>query len=221
MANLVLAFAELVGGAVVLDAAIKGDTITNVVQGKATQHPLTSTSTTATTGSGPASVGAGTEATPADVAGAQTGTLDKAVSLALGAAAEEGKLHNWTYTQASPGRTNELRDPIGTQQFSADCSGFIDDIYKWAGLPSPFGTTYTGAGFVSSLNPNVQWKKVTEATAVPGDIAFFPDHVALYIGGGMVVNMGAQGEPYVTSLENEITGHNGVFDGLYHLVGAA
>lgn len=40
VANLVLAFAEIIAGAVILDAAIKGDSITNVVQGKATQHPL-------------------------------------------------------------------------------------------------------------------------------------------------------------------------------------
>jgi hypothetical protein len=53
MANLVLAFAELLGGAVLVDAAIKGDSIANVIQGKATPHALDGT------GGGGASTGAG------------------------------------------------------------------------------------------------------------------------------------------------------------------
>ncbi len=40
MANLVLAFAELLGGAIILDAGIKGDSIANVVKGQATQNPI-------------------------------------------------------------------------------------------------------------------------------------------------------------------------------------
>lgn len=40
MANLPLAFAEILAGAIILDAGYKGDSITNVVLGKATQHPL-------------------------------------------------------------------------------------------------------------------------------------------------------------------------------------
>jgi hypothetical protein len=59
MANLVLAFAEVLAGAVVLDAAIKGDSITNVVQGKATQHALVSGSNTAGAGGGGATTSTG------------------------------------------------------------------------------------------------------------------------------------------------------------------
>lgn len=56
MANLVLAFAELLGGAVILDAAIKGDSIGNVVRGSATQTGLSgSSSTTSATSSGSSS----------------------------------------------------------------------------------------------------------------------------------------------------------------------
>lgn len=40
MANLPLAFAEILAGAIILDAGYKGDSITNVVLGKATQHPF-------------------------------------------------------------------------------------------------------------------------------------------------------------------------------------
>lgn len=60
MANLPLAFGEMLVGAIILDAGIKGDTIANVVQGKATQHPLPGASdSTAPTGTGGASVNVG------------------------------------------------------------------------------------------------------------------------------------------------------------------
>src|ERR1700746_1016957 len=44
MANLPLAFAEVLVGAIVLDAGVKGDSIANVIRGRATQHPLAATS---------------------------------------------------------------------------------------------------------------------------------------------------------------------------------
>lgn len=64
MANLVLAFAELAIGAVVIDAAIKGDSITNVVQGKATQNPVTGLGSGGGTTSSSSSSTTGTTATP-------------------------------------------------------------------------------------------------------------------------------------------------------------
>jgi hypothetical protein len=85
VANLVLAFAEMLGAAVLLDAAIKGDSITNVVQGKATQHPLTAssstTSATPATGAG-SPVPAGSYTNP--VPGAATGRIDQGVDYTLG-----------------------------------------------------------------------------------------------------------------------------------------
>lgn len=89
MANLPLAFAELLGGAILLDAAIKGDTIANVVTGKATAHPLpgsqtsqigsgggASTTGTAAGGQTP-NVAPGTYTNP--VPGARTGRIDQGV----------------------------------------------------------------------------------------------------------------------------------------------
>ena len=57
MANLPLAFAELLAGAVVIDAGIKGDSIANVIRGVAKQQPLPgagsgSTGSTGSTGGG-------------------------------------------------------------------------------------------------------------------------------------------------------------------------
>ena len=87
MANLVLSFAELLAGAVLLDAAIKGDSIANVITGKATSHPLagSSSSSGSTTGTGGASTGtlpAGSYTNP--VPGATTGRIDQGVDYTLG-----------------------------------------------------------------------------------------------------------------------------------------
>lgn len=100
MANLVLAFGEILAAAILLDAGIKGDTIPNVVNGIATQHPLegassssSSTSTSSSAGSGPGSsggsVGAGAAAGAAagsyvnPVPGASTGRIDQGVDYTL------------------------------------------------------------------------------------------------------------------------------------------
>jgi hypothetical protein len=63
MANLPLAFAELLVGAIIADAAIKGDTIANVVKGQATTHPL-SGSSSSTTGSSSSSTSGGSGGSP-------------------------------------------------------------------------------------------------------------------------------------------------------------
>lgn len=80
MANLPLAFGEILVGAIILDAGVKGDSIANVVQGKATQHGLPGGSTTAT-GPGTATPGgpvpAGHYVNP--FPGAQTGRIDQGV----------------------------------------------------------------------------------------------------------------------------------------------
>jgi hypothetical protein len=100
MANLPLAFAELLGGAILLDAAVKGDTIANVVKGVAQPQPLPGSSAAAalaagatgtgassggTTGTLPAgSIPAGSYTNP--VPGAKTGRIDQGVDYALGPA---------------------------------------------------------------------------------------------------------------------------------------
>lgn len=58
MANLVIAFAEILVGGVLMDAAIKGDTISNVITGKATSHPFAGTNTSSSGG------GSGSSAAP-------------------------------------------------------------------------------------------------------------------------------------------------------------
>jgi len=89
IANLVLSFAELLAGAVILDAAIKGDSIANVIQGKATSHPLAGSSGSsagqaAAGGGGASSAAAGTYINP--VPGASSGRIDQGVDYSLGPA---------------------------------------------------------------------------------------------------------------------------------------
>jgi hypothetical protein len=83
--DLFVVFAEAIVGGILLDAAIKGDSITNVVKGQATQHPLGSDSSSSATGTGGAStIPAGTYTNP--VPGATTGRVDQGVDYALGPA---------------------------------------------------------------------------------------------------------------------------------------
>jgi hypothetical protein len=63
LANLPLAFAELMGGGIILDAAIKGDSISNVVRGIATQQPIGGSSST-TGGTTSTGTGAGGTTNP-------------------------------------------------------------------------------------------------------------------------------------------------------------
>ena len=63
MANLPLAFAEILAGAIVIDAGIKGDSIANVVKGVATQQPLPGGGAASASG-GPGSAGSSTGSSP-------------------------------------------------------------------------------------------------------------------------------------------------------------
>jgi hypothetical protein len=74
--NLVLAFGEILVGAIILDAGIKGDSIANVVKGQATIHPLP--------GAGGSSSGGGgatgsTSGYVNPLPGAHTGRIDQGV----------------------------------------------------------------------------------------------------------------------------------------------
>ena len=84
VANLVLTFAELLAGAVILDAAVKGDSISNVVKGIATSHPLPgSTPAGAAAGAASATTAApGTYVNP--VPGATLSRTDEGVDYTLG-----------------------------------------------------------------------------------------------------------------------------------------
>jgi len=80
----VLAFAELLGGAIILDAAIKGDSIANVVKGQATQQPITgSSSSSGGSAVGSAITGAGKGGYVNPVPGASASRLDEGADYTL------------------------------------------------------------------------------------------------------------------------------------------
>lgn len=93
MANLPLAFGEILVGAIVLDAGIKGAGIADVVQGKATQAPLPGSGSTSASGSsgggGSSKIPAGSYTNP--FPGAKTGRIDQGVDYTITQALSPGK----------------------------------------------------------------------------------------------------------------------------------
>jgi cell wall-associated NlpC family hydrolase len=94
---------------------------------------------------------------------------------------------------------------FGTQQvagfgvpFTVDCSAFVTLCYKAAGWADPNGPAYNynGQGYTGTLAANSD--KVTEPQI--NDLCLYgaaPDyeHVTIYVGNGMVVSMGQEGDP--------------------------
>ena len=151
--------------------------------------------------------------------------LQKAVNIALRAAQVESKYHSYTYSQAGGARTNYGRGPISGKQITFDCSGFVDAVYRKAGLPDPSGNT----GFTGTVESPVhagqlldpgRLQKVSARQARPGDIVLFPDHVTIYVGNGKVVSMGQTGDPIVTSVASEAAYNGRGLTGFYHIKGA-
>lgn len=107
MANLVLSFAELLAGAILLDAAIKGDSIGNVITGNVTTHPLPGSSGSASiTGGGSSTPGVssipkGTYTNP--VPGARTGRIDQGVDYTGSSFVAPGKSKILAADASNPG----------------------------------------------------------------------------------------------------------------------
>jgi hypothetical protein len=173
VANLVLAFGEVLVGAIVLDAGIKGDSIPNVIQGKATQHPLTSSSTApSSTGSPPGATGVTIDPSSGytnPVPGATTGRVDQGVDYHLGPqgflAPGNSKI---VYTGAGGGWGNEyvagqlLDGPLkGAVWYIAEApaklAGIAEGVIVKAGQQiTPAGSSTGGAieaGWANPSNP--------------------------------------------------------------------
>jgi len=125
------------------------------------------------------------------VPGANNGSRDAIVKIALKAAAVQKK---WPYYY------HEVR-PMPSTLWSADChaggtgidcSGFATLCYKEAGCSDPNGFGYNGEGNTDSLVK----QGVPVLTPSPGDLVFMygsagsPGHVTVYIGNGQCVEIG-------------------------------
>ncbi len=142
--------------------------------------------------------------------------LTKAVKIATQAVDLERKSGCYDYTQDYGARTNYGSDPLTKHngRITFDCSGFVGSVYKAAGLPAPYTVGYGGTSYDVAGNSHMQ--KVSEAQAKPGDVVVFPDHIALYIGGGKCISMGQEGDPKVVTVADEAAYNNRGIQGFYH-----
>ena len=177
MANLVLAFGEVLVGAILMDAAVKGDTIPNVIKGTATQQALpgsSSSTSTSTAGAGAAGAGAGSSTLPAGsytrpVPVATSGRVDQGVDYTLGSAGfvAPGR-SKIVYTGAGSGWGNEyvagqlLDGPLaGSVWYVAEAASKLAGIAQGAIVNAgqqitPAGSSTGGAieaGWADPSNP--------------------------------------------------------------------
>ena len=76
-----------------------------------------------------------------------------------------------------------------------DCSGLVECAFKRARWADPMGNNYSGYGNTATLRSH--GTKVGIASIKRNDLVHYnnPDHVALYVGDGMVISHGGQGDP--------------------------
>lgn len=96
----------------------------------------------------------------------------------------------------------------------ADALSYMGTHYKWGGK-SPAGIDCSGLTFMAYymngvtiyrdavIKPGYLVHEIEESTAKPGDLLFFPGHIALYLGDGRYVHStGSQGGVVINSLNS-------------------
>lgn len=171
MPNLVLSFAELLAGAVILDAGIKGDSIQNVIKGQATSHSLAGSSTASGSSSAnsASTLPAGTYTNP--FPGAQGSRIDQGVDLTGKQFLAPGKSQILVADQANPGwagggyiAAKLLDGPLaGTVYYIAEGVAPLVQVGQTVSAGQPLGrpvsNPYNGiignieAGWASLTNP--------------------------------------------------------------------
>lgn len=119
--------------------------------------------------------------------------------------AHAGSIH---YSQSRP--IDGLRQPHKLPLYT-DCSGFATDCYKWAGAPDPNGLAYNGQGYTGSLLNHMT--EIDKSQMKPGDLivfGYFPGHhVVIYIGNGLCISHGGEGDPKQVPVSYEDSGFSG------------
>lgn len=134
------------------------------------------------------------------------GRRETIVELALWGVAHEPDIH---YRQSRPidGIDEPRKLPLYT-----DCSGFVTDLYQWAGAPDPNGRGFDGLGYTGTFLTALEHVDAGEIK-VGDPIVFGPgggDHVVVVIETGpdpMVVSHGQEAGPLKTRLSAQIRAH--------------
>jgi cell wall-associated NlpC family hydrolase len=79
----------------------------------------------------------------------------------------------------------------GKSLLGMDCSGFVWEVLKRAGYNVPYRNS---AALKAWATP------ITAAQAQPGDLVFWPGHVAIYVSPGIVIDNGTSAGPKQTKI---------------------
>jgi hypothetical protein len=130
---------------------------------------------------------------------------------------QASRIH-YTQTMTGPnGRLSMLlyhpRGPPASGDLWADCSGSVEALYIWAGLPDPAGPgaiqRYPGAAVYTGSQAEhgrLVWRRGESLTKLkPGDLIFYGNgapwhHVTMYLGDGRVFSHGSEDGPYNNSV---------------------
>jgi cell wall-associated NlpC family hydrolase len=187
MASKLGAYSAVVAGGLFVYSAVTGRKVIDVLLMRDTQ---------------PATAGAGS-AGPGMTA--PRGSREGVVQAAQAAVAKPQS--NYVYSATRPYPPNLFGPPLPVK---TDCSGFVTLCYKEAGAPDPNGMGYSGQGFTGSLLLRGRPTKSPK----PGDLAFWhsPDHVAVYMGGGNIIEFGGPPAPIQGTISQE-NGYHASFIG--------
>lgn len=177
MANRVGAYAAVAAGGLIVYSAVTGKKVIDVLLMRGS-----------TLSKSPPQAGTNVSA--------DSGSRDAVVQAAQ-AAVDKGS-GSYTYSPTRPYPPNLYGPPLPVK---TDCSGFATLCYKEAGCKDPNGLGYSGQGYTGTLL--LHGKQTNQPQ--PGDLCFWrsPDHVAVFIGNGNIIEFGGPPAPIQNTVDDE------------------